>query len=172
MDGCQQGTNQPWYAIYTKPRHERKVNAHLSREGIKTFLPEIERWSRRKDRKKKILTPIFPGYLFVNGELRGDSRLKVIKTNGVVRILGANGTPTAIPENQIQAIRKIVETKTLAHAHPYLKRGRIVRVVSGPLEGVEGIYLLEKGNGKLVVSIELLHRSVSIAIDQSDIEPV
>ena len=165
-------TMSSWYAIYTKPRHERKVNAHLCREGIKTFLPEIERWSRRKDRKKKILVPIFPGYLFINAELRGDSRLKVIKTNGVVKILGTNGTPTAIPESQIQAIQKIVESKTLVHAHRYLKRGRIVRVVAGPLEGLEGIFLWEKGNGKLVVSVELLHRSVSVAIDESDIEPV
>ena len=87
MDACQQGTKQPWYAVYTKPRHERKVNAHLCGEEIKTFLPEIERWSRRKDRRKKILVPVFPGYLFINGELKGDSRLKVIKAAGVVKIL-------------------------------------------------------------------------------------
>ncbi|MBW2058592.1 MAG: UpxY family transcription antiterminator [Deltaproteobacteria bacterium] len=172
MDGSQAGIERPWYAIHTKPRHERKVNTRLAREGIRVFLPEIERWSRRKDRKKRILVPLFPGYLFVNQDLRGESRLKVIKTNGVIRILGDNGTPAAIPESQIHSIQRIVESKSLVQAHRYLKRGRIVRVVSGPLEGVEGVFLSEKGDGRLVVSIDLLHRSVSVAIDQADIEPV
>jgi transcription elongation factor/antiterminator RfaH len=172
MDGFQRSTIRPWYAVYTKPRHERKVNSYLLRDGFSTFLPEIERWSRRKDRRKKILVPIFPGYLFINAELKGDDRLKVIKTNGVVRILGINGTPVAVPENQIHAIQKIVESKTFVHPHPYLKAGRMVRVVAGPLEGVEGIFLSVKGNGKLVVSIELLHRSISVAIDEAYIEPI
>ena len=161
-----------WYAVYTKPRHERKVNDHLSREGITTFLPEMERWSRRKDRKKRVLYPIFPGYLFINTELGGDSRLKVIRTNGVVRILDSNGTPTAIPDNQIEAIQKIVENRKAISPYPYLKKGQIVRVIGGPLNEVEGIFISEKGKGKLIISVDVLHRSVSVAIDETDVEPV
>jgi transcription elongation factor/antiterminator RfaH len=172
MDGRRQGTKPPWYALYTKPRHERRVISHLLQEGFRTFLPEIERWSRRKDRKKRIVVPLFPGYLFINADLKGNTRLKVIKTNGVVRILGINGIPVRVPENQIESIQKIVETNTVVYSHRYLKRGRTVRVVAGPLEGIDGIFLSEKGNGKLVVSVEILHRSVSVDIDETDIEPI
>ena len=161
-----------WYAVYTKPRHERKVNRHLSRDGYTTLLPEIERWSRRKDRRKKILVPIFPGYLFIHAELHGENRLKVLRTEGVVRILGNNGTPVAVRENEIESIQKIVGSKASVHPHRYLKRGRVVRVVAGPLEGVEGIFLSAKGTEKLVVSVELLRGSVSFTIDPGDIEPI
>lgn len=161
-----------WYAVYTKPRHERKVNAHLSREGITTFLPEIERWSRRKDRKTRVSYPIFPGYLFINTELNGGSRLKVIKTRGVVRILGNKGIPIAIPENQIEAIQKIVVTKNDISSYPYLKIGQIVRVIGGPLKGVEGFFVSDKGKGKLVISVDILQRSVSVEIEEADIEPM
>ena len=160
-----------WYAVYTKPRHERKVNVHLARDGIATFLPEIERWSRRKDRKKKILYPIFPGYLFINTELSVENRLKVIKTKGVVRILGTKGVPTAIPTHQIDAIQKLVDSKNDVSPYPYLKKGQLVRVIGGPLNGVEGIFVSDKGKGKLVVSIDILHRAVSVAIEEADVEP-
>ena len=97
-----------WYAVYTKPRHERRVNTDLSQEGITTFLPEMERWSRRKDRKKRVFYPIFPGYLFIHTELSVESRLKVIKTRGVVRILGNNGTLAVSPEKQVDTTSRIV----------------------------------------------------------------
>jgi len=161
-----------WYAVYTKPRHERKVNAHLAREGIMTFLPEIVRWSRRRDREKRIYYPIFPGYLFINTDLNGGSRLKVIKTRGVVRILGNKGIPTAMPDNQIKAIQKIVDNREAVSPHPYLETGQIVRVISGPLDGVEGIFISEKGRGKLVISVDILHRSVSVEIEEANIEPM
>jgi len=161
-----------WYAVYTKPRHERKVNAHLVQEGITAFLPEIERWSRRRDRKKRIFYPIFPGYLFINIELNGGSRLKVIKTRGVVRILGHKGVPTAIPEEQIEAIQKALDSRKAISSFPYLKTGQIVRVITGPLDGVEGIFVSEKGKGKLVISVDILQRAVSVEIEETDVEPI
>jgi transcriptional antiterminator NusG len=160
-----------WYAVYTKPRHERKVNAHLIQEGMTTFLPEMERWSRRKDRKKKVSYPIFPGYLFINMELNGSSRLKVIKTKGVVRILGNKGIPIAIPENQIEAIQRIVDNNKEISPYPYMKTGQMVRVISGPLNGVEGIFISDKGKGKLIISVDILQRSVSVAIEETNVEP-
>ena len=161
-----------WYAVYTKPKHERTVNSHLVQEGITAFLPEIERWSRRRDRKKKVSYPIFPGYLFINTDLNGDSRLKVIKTKGVVRILGNKGIPTAIPACQIDAIKKAIDNKKTITTYPYLKKGQIVRVIHGPLNGVEGIFLSEKGKEKLIVAVDILQRSVSIEIEEADVEPV
>ena len=161
-----------WYAVYTKPRHERKVSTQLIQEGMTTFLPEIERWSRRRDRKKKICYPIFPGYLFINTELNGCSRLKVIKTRGVVRILGSQGIPTAIPDNQIEAIQRIVDNNKEISPYPYMKTGQMVRVISGPLNGVEGIFVSEKDKGKLIISVDILHRSVSVAIEETNVEPI
>jgi transcriptional antiterminator NusG len=161
-----------WYAVYTKPKHERTVNAHLLQEGITAFLPEIERWSRRRDRKKKVSYPIFPGYLFINIDLDGNCRLKVIKTKGVVRILGNKGIPTAIPAYQIDAIQKAIDNNRTITTYPYLKKGQIVRVIHGPLNGVEGIFLSEKGKEKLIVSVDILQRSVSIEIEEADVKPV
>jgi transcriptional antiterminator NusG len=161
-----------WYAVYTKPRHERKVNTQLIREGMTTFLPEMERWSRRRDRKKRVSYPIFPGYLFINTELNNGSRLKVIKTKGVVRILGTKGVPTPIPAHQIDAIQKAVDSKNDVSPYPYLRKGQLVRVIGGPLNGVEGIFVSEKGKGKLIVSVDILHRSVSVAIEEADVEPI
>ena len=161
-----------WYAVYTKSKHERKVNTHLVQEGITTFLPEMERWSSRKDRRKKIWYPIFPGYLFINTELDVESRLKVIKTKGVVRILGHRGIPTVIPEHQIESIQKAIDSRKNISSFPYLKTGQSVRVMSGPLDGVEGIFVSEKGKGKLIISVDILQRSVSVEIEEADVEPL
>lgn len=161
-----------WYAVYTKSKHERKVNTHLVQEGIATFLPEMERWSSRKDRRKKIWYPIFPGYLFINTELDVESRLKVIKTKGVVRILGHRGIPTVIPEHQIESIQKAIDSRKNISSFPYLKTGQSVRVMSGPLDGVEGIFVSEKGKGKLIISVDILQRSVSVEIEEADVEPL
>jgi transcriptional antiterminator NusG len=161
----------PWYAVYTKPRHERKVNTRLLEAGITSFLPEMERWSSRKDRRKKIWYPIFPGYLFVDTELNTESRLKVIKTRGVIKILGHEGIPAVIPEHQIDAIHKVIDSRKAICSFPYLKTGQIVRVVSGPLGGVEGIFVSERGKGKLIISVDILQRSVSVEIEEADIQP-
>jgi transcriptional antiterminator NusG len=161
-----------WYAVYTKSRHERKVNTHLIQEGITAFLPEIERWSSRRDRRKQVWYPIFPGYLFINTELSAESRLKVIKTKGVVRILGHRGIPAAIPEHQIESIQKAIDSRKTICSFPYLKTGQIVRVVSGPLDGVEGIFVSEKGKGKLIISVDILQRSVAVEIEETDVESV
>ena len=118
------------------------------------------------------MVPIFPGYLFIHAELDGENRLRVLRTEGVVRILGNNGTPVAVAESEIESIRTIVQSKAPVHPYRYLKRGRVVRVVTGPLEGVEGIFVSTKTRGRLVVSVELLRRSVSITMDPGDIEPI
>jgi transcription elongation factor/antiterminator RfaH len=162
----------PWYAVYTKPRHERTVNGHLVEEGITVFLPEIERWSRRRDRKKKVSYPMFPGYVFINTDLNGEHRLRILKTKGVVRILGHQNVPTTIPEEQIQAIQKVLESKKTISSFPYLRTGQNVRVISGPLDGVEGIFVSGKGKGILIISVDILQRAVSVEIEQADVEPI
>ena len=162
-----------WYAVYTASRHEQKVHDRLIEKSVHTFLPKMEVWSRRKDRRKKILTPLFPGYLFVKVYLDNDILLRVLKTPGVAYILGNNGKCTPIPENQIASIQTLLQNDVLISPYPYLRIGQRVRVVNGPLMGCEGILVREKPNRqRLIISIDLLNRSVCAEIHEADVEPI
>ena len=162
-----------WYATYTRSKHEQKVNDRLERKHIETFLPLIERWSRRKDRRKKIHLPLFPGYLFVRTEMDAHTHLEILKTDSVVRVLCYNGKPAPIPDEQINAIQVLVKNGMAVSPYPYLKEGMRVRVVNGPLIGVEGILIKTKPNKhRLVLSVDLLQESVSVEIDELDVEPI
>jgi len=162
-----------WYAIYIRSRHEQKAKDRLLKKNIETFLPLIERWSRRKDRRKRIHLPLFPGYLFVRTGMDAHTHLEILKTDSVVRILGNDGQPAPIPDEQIDALQVLMKNKISIAPWPYLKEGMRVRVVHGPLIGIEGILLKTKPNKhRLVLSVDLLQESVSVEIDESDVEPI
>ncbi len=162
-----------WYAVHTASRHEQKVHDRLIEKSIHTFLPKMEVWSRRKDRRKRIQIPLFPGYLFVKACLDSRIWLRILRTPGVAYILGNNGKFTPIPENQIASIRMILENDVLIRPYPYLKIGQRVRIVNGPLIGCEGILVREKPNKeKIVISIDLLKRSVCAEIHEADVKPI
>lgn len=160
-----------WYAVHTMSRHEKVVNKHLKAKNIPIFLPLIEVWSRRKDRKKRIKVPLFKGYLFVNIFLDNNKHLEIIKTPGVVNIIGNQSEPLPIPDEQINSIRLLLENDVLITPVSYLKVGQRVKIVNGPLTGVEGILLKNYPNKKkLVVSVDLLQRSVSVDVNSIDVE--
>ncbi len=162
-----------WYAVYTRSRHEQKVYDRLLRKGIETFLPMIERWSRRKDRRKKIKLPLFPGYLFVRSLMDAHSHLEILKTDSVVRILGNDGTPIPIPEEQIQAIQSLIKNGVAVTPCAYLKEGMRVRVVNGPLAGIVGILVkTQHKKHRLILSVDIIKESVSVEIDELDVEPL
>jgi transcriptional antiterminator NusG len=162
-----------WYAVYTRSRHEQKVNDRLREKNIETFLPLIERWSRRKDRRKRIHLPLFPGYVFVHTLMDNDTRLEILKTESVVRILRNGGRPATIPDEQINAVKVLVESGISPTPHPYLKEGMRVRVVHGPLIGIEGVLLKTKPNKhRLVLSVDILQKSVCVEIDELSVEPI
>jgi transcription elongation factor/antiterminator RfaH len=162
-----------WYATYTRSKHEQKVNGRLEKKNIDTFLPLIERWSRRKDRRKRIHLPLFPGYLFVRTEMDARTHLEILKTGGVVRILCQDGKPAPIPDEQIHAIQVLIQNGVVVSPHPYLKEGMRVRVVNGPLRGLEGILIKAKSNKhRLILSVDLIQESVSVEIDELDVEPI
>lgn len=162
-----------WYCLHTRSRHEEVVYQRLQEKGIHAFLPKLEAWSRRKDRRKKIQKALFPGYLFVKENLDPLHRLEILKTSGVVKILGNEEGPIPVPEIQIESIQKILAGRTAVFPFPYLKEGQLIRVVDGPLKGCEGFLLkIKEEKEKLVISIELLKRSVSVEIDGADIEPI
>jgi len=162
-----------WYCLHTRSRHEEVVFQRLEEKKISSFLPKLEVWSRRKDRRKKIQKALFPGYVFVHEVMDPYHRLEILKTPGVVKILGNERGPVAVPDIQIESIQKILGGKSAVSPFPYLKEGQIVRVVEGPLKGCEGFLLkIKEGREKLVISVDLLQRSVAVEIDGASVEPV
>lgn len=159
----------PWYAVSTRSRHEYKANTGLSQKGIASFLPEIEIWSKRKDRKKKIFIPLFPGYLFVSTAcLDNETKLAILKTFGVVRILGKkeNAEPVAVPDSKIEAIQCLLNKKAEVFTLQYPQAGEPARIIDGPFAGIEGTVVSSNVEKELfVVSIELMQRSVAIKLE-------
>jgi transcription termination/antitermination protein NusG len=157
-----------WYVIHTRSRHEYKVNSGLIQKNLNTFLPQIESWSKQKDRRKKILTPLFPGYIFAESSpLDNETKLTILKTPGVVRILGKkeNSEPIPVPDNKIDAIRRFVSTKAEIFTIQFPQLGEAARIIDGPFAGIEGTVVKRNIEKELfVVSIELLQRSVAIKL--------
>jgi len=145
----------------------------MLKKKIETFLPLIEKWSRRKDRRKRIHLPLFPGYLFIRTSMDAYSHLEILKTDSVVRILGNDGKPIPIPDEQISTIQVLIKNGVAVTPCPYLKEGMRVRVVNGPLIGVEGILLkTQPQKHRLVLSVDLIKESVSVEIDELDVAPI
>jgi transcription termination/antitermination protein NusG len=157
-----------WYVVHTRSRHEYKANTGLIQKNLTTFLPEIESWSKQKDRKKKILTPLFPGYIFAEAfSLDNEIKLAILKTAGVVRILGKkeNSEPIPVPDSIIDAIRRFVNTKTEIFTMQFPQDGEPARIMDGPFAGIEGTVVSSNVEKELfVISIDLLQRSVAIKL--------
>lgn len=158
-----------WYAVYTKSRHEKVAEANLQSRGIKTFLPLREVVSRWKDRKKVISVPLFPSYIFVNADL-SDVYNKVMYTKGVLRVVGCNGIPIPVSNQQVKAVKMLVQSKLKYDPYPYLDSGREVVIKSGPLQGVVGKIIEKRSKHTFVLSIDLIKRAVSVEVDVLDIE--
>jgi len=159
----------PWYAIHTRSRHEDKVHAGFIQKSFHAFLPKIEVWSKRKDRRKKIMLPMFPGYLFVDVPVMDNKiKLDILKTFGVVRILGkpVGHEPIPVPDDKIDAIQRLVKSKIEVQHFQYPKIGEPAQIVDGPFKGIEGIVVSTDYEKELfVVSIEILQRSVAIKLE-------
>ena len=159
-----------WYAIYTRFRHEKSVAQILTTKGLEIFLPLYESAHRWKDRTKLVSLPLFPCYVFLKGSL--DRRLDVMNTPGFHSIVSAAGQPAVIPPNEIEAIRKTIESGMRVNPYPFMKCGERVRVKRGPLTGVEGILVRVKNQFRLVVSVEMLGKAVAVEVDASVVERV
>ncbi len=165
----------PWYAVHTKSRHEYKAHTGLTQKNLTSFLPEMEVWSKRKDRKKKISLPLFPGYLFVEASLDNVTKLAILKTPGVVRILGKkeNAEPIPVPDDKIIAIQRIMDKKVEMFSMQYPKEGDPARILDGPFAGIEGIVVKSDLEKELfVISIELMQRSVAIKLEGFQISKI
>jgi transcription antitermination factor NusG len=160
----------PWWALYTRHQCEKMVAETLTCKQFEVFLPLFESIRRWTDRQKTLYLPIFPGYVFVRGGL--DRRLEIVMTPGVQTILFYGEQIAAIPETEIHSIRRMVEGPYRVEPHPYLKCGEKVRITRGSLKGIEGVLVRKKNLYRMVLSMDLLHQSVALEIDASDVEPV
>ncbi len=158
-----------WYAAYTAARHEKRVAEQLERKQIEHFLPLYEAIHRWKDRRARVTLPLFPSYVFVRIPLQ--DRLQVLAVPSVVHLVSFRGTPAPLSDTEIETLRQGLG-RVSAEPHPYLKVGRRVRVKSGPFRGMEGILKRKKDNFRLVLSLDLIMRSIVLDIDGAEVEPV
>ena len=159
-----------WYAAYTSPRHEKRVAEHLSVRSVDHFLPLYESKRRWKDRQKLVAFPIFPGYVFVRLDLR--DRLCVLKVPGIIHLVSFNGLPAPLSDREIDAMRAGLAQNAEVRPHPYMNMpaGQAVRIRQGPFLGLEGRLIRRKGKFHVVLSIELIQRSLLVDMDASSVE--
>ena len=165
------GCAENWYAVQTRARHERVVVQRFRDKGLTTFLPlvtEVRRWS---DRWKSVELPLFSCYVFVKIMNTNEDRLRVLCTDSVFDFVGVPRQGTPIPDEQIDAVRTIVEERVNWRSYPFLKIGERVRIRSGALDGVEGILVARNGERSVVVSVDAIQRSLSVRVEGYKIEP-
>lgn len=159
-----------WYAVQVKRNHERLTETHLEHRDYQTFLPTYRSRRRWSDRVKELDMPLFPGYLFCH--MDPARRLSVLTSPGVVRVVGIGKTPVPVPDQEINSIRAIVESKLQAGPCAFLQLGEQVRIGYGPLRGLTGLLLAIENQHRLVVGVTLLRRSVAVNIEQDWVIPL
>jgi len=165
-------SDETWYALHTRPRHEKLVVQRLEERGVKTFLPivtEVHKWS---DRKKQVQLPLFSCYVFAKFVPQRVERLHVLRVGGVLGLVGSGGEGTPIPDGQIDAVRTLIDGPIPWSSHPFLKIGQRVRIRGGALEGLEGVLVARSGNQTLVISIDAIQRSLAVRVEGYQVEAV
>jgi transcription antitermination factor NusG len=158
-----------WYAAHVCSRHEKQVLLQLQERRVDCFLPVYRSMRRWKDRRKELELVLFPGYVFVHLDLK--DRLRVLQLPSVVRFVSFNAQPAALPDSEIETLSRGLASGIRAEPHPYLKVGQRVRVRFGPLSGAQGILVRRKDKFRVVLSIDIIMRSVAVEVDEADIEP-
>jgi transcription antitermination factor NusG len=163
---------ESWYALHTRARHEKMVAQRLGDWGVTTFLPmvtEVRRWS---DRKKTVQLPLFGCYMFARFNPTRSDRLRVLQIDGVLSLVGSRGEGSPIPDEQVNAVRALVESELPWSSHPFLKIGQRVRIRSGALDGLEGILVSRNGDNTLIISIDAIQRSLAVRVEGYAVEAV
>ena len=164
----------PWYAIWTKSHSEQLVADQLMAKGFDVFLPKIKVWSRRGGARHVIDVPMFSSYLFLHDAVDKHKYIEVLKARGVVRILGDRWDRLSpVSHSEIDALQQVLAARLSVEPYPYLHVGQRVRITVGPLRGLEGLLVQQKlKKGLLVLSVELLRRSVGVVVDCSWVDPI
>jgi transcription termination/antitermination protein NusG len=156
-----------WYVIRTRSRHEKTVRDQLTGRAVEAFLPVVERWSRWKDRRKKVAFPLFPGYCFARFPLV--ERVRILNLVGVADLVGIAGRPEPVPDPEIEAIQRLARTTLQYDPHPFLVEGMDVEVVGGPLAGVRGKLLRKDRETRLVLAVTLIRQAAVVEIHPADV---
>lgn len=162
--------NRGWYALYTRPRHEKAVCTALKAKGFEVFLPLYAALRQWKDRTKVIMLPLFSCYVFIQGCF--ERHFDIVTTAGIHGFVCSAGSPARIPMAEIDSIRQVAERSIKIEPHPFIQRGDRVRVKSGPLEGIEGVLVRKKNFCRLVLTVELLGKSAAVEVDVSAVERI
>lgn len=163
-------TEPHWYAAYTSANHEKRVAEQLSARNIEHFLPFFSSVRRWKDRRVTLQLPLFPGYVFVRTTLR--DRLRTLQIPGVARLVGFGGEPTPLEDHEVNSLQQALSNGLKAMPHPYISVGRRVRITAGPLAGREGVISRRKGLLRLILSLDLIQRSILVDVDAEAITPL
>ena len=167
-EGNRTPVNNPcWFAIWTRSRHEKHVRDLLAGQGIEPLLPLVRRLNHWKDRKKAVDIPLFPGYCFARFAWVENST--VLRTRGVVQVIGGSGRPEPIPDYEIVAIKQLMAHTLPYDSHPFLREGMRVRIIRGPLEGVAGILSRKDKLNRVVISVHLLRQAAAVEMDIADL---
>ena len=163
-----------WSVLWTRSHCERLVHDQLASQGLSLFLPEIDMWSRRGGLRRRIRVPMFPGYLFLHATLDKYTHVAVRKARGLVGLLGGSEDGAAVvPDTEVAGLQRVVQSRLPAAPHPYLKEGMRVRITRGPLADVEGVLLRTKPmKGMLILSVDLVQRSVAVEVDCTLVTPL
>jgi transcriptional antiterminator NusG len=156
-----------WFVLWTHSHCEQLVHDQLAARGFEVFLPTIKTWSRSKSARRAISAPMFPGYAFVHHAIDKWTYIELVKTRGLVRVLGERWDRLAsVADRDIESVRRVVEADAPVMPFPFLREGERVRITDGALTGLEGILVHVKPHkGLLVVSVDLLQRSVAVEVD-------
>jgi len=165
------GEELHWYALHTRARHERVVEHRLREQGMETFLPTVKEVHRWSDRKKTVEVPLFSCYVFVRCAPDAEDRTRIYRVDSILGFVGVHGG-TAIPDDQIEGVRSVLSQTAPWRSHPFLKAGQRVRVCGGALDGIEGVFLSENGDNSLLVSVDVIQRSLAVRIDGYDVKPI
>jgi len=153
-----------WFAIQTRPRYEKKITAELQEKGVGTFLPMHSATHQWSDRRRLVEIPLFPGYVFVRIASSLHARVLVLRTNGVRSFVGIRNMGIPIPDGEIDAVRAVLQQGVPCVSHPYLTVGKSVRIRGGCLDGISGVLQAVNGDQSLIISVNLIQRSIAMRI--------
>jgi transcription antitermination factor NusG len=168
MDAVIRSDSHPWYALQVRARHEKNIEKLLSYKGYTCFVPVYDCARRWGNRDRTISLPLFASYVFCR--LNIHDRLPVLITPGVMSVVGFGDGPVPVDEGEMSSLITVIERRATCAPHPYLRMGDRARIVAGPLSGVEGILVRSKQRSRLILSVELLQRSVAVEVDETWIE--
>ena len=168
------GSTARWFAIWTQSHCEQLVRDGLTASGFDTYLPTLRTWSRRAGKQRLIPRPMFPGYLFVRHAIDKHSYIRIMKTRGIVRILGGRWDQLMpVSSVEIDGLQRVQTAGMSVLSYPHLREGQRVRIQEGPLEGVEGFLVRARPNrGLIVLSVDLLRQSVAVEVDCTAVMPI